>query len=124
LSSNSSDNIREFLRRHQLDDFDLVCTASNVFGKAKPLRKLVRRAHWSAADVFYIGDEVRDVLAARDAGVRSVAVTWGYSARAALVSAEPEFLVDTPEELIDMLRRAAKAPRQAGATTPAAERGS
>lgn len=124
LSSNSSDNIREFLRRHRMEDFALVCTASNVFGKAKPLRKLVRRAHWPAADVFYVGDEVRDVRAAREAGVRSVAVTWGYSARRTLADEHPEFLVDTPEELVEMLGGASHGPSEVGVNAHPRESGS
>jgi phosphoglycolate phosphatase len=49
---------------------------------------------------FYIGDTAGDIREARAAGVRSVAVTWGWHSRERLVAAGPDFLVDTPEELL------------------------
>jgi len=41
-----------------------------------------------------------DVKAARKAGCACAAVTWGYSNRTALEKERPDFLVDTPEQLL------------------------
>jgi phosphoglycolate phosphatase len=49
---------------------------------------------------FYIGDTAGDIVEARAAGVKSVAVTWGWHSRERLIAAHPDFLVDTPEELL------------------------
>lgn len=103
LSSNSSDNIRQFLARHGMQEFELLSGGSSLFGKGPQLRKLIRHANLPDSEVFYVGDEVRDIVAAAEAGVRSVAVTWGYSDREALVAQRPDFLVDTPDELVRVL---------------------
>jgi phosphoglycolate phosphatase len=52
--------------------------------------------------VFYVGDEVRDVLAASEAGVRSVAVSWGYNDRSVLEAARPDFVLDVPNQIIEL----------------------
>ncbi len=49
---------------------------------------------------FYIGDTAGDIVEARAAGVRSVAVTWGWHNRERLAAVHPDFLVDTPEGLL------------------------
>jgi phosphoglycolate phosphatase len=49
-----------------------------------------------------IGDEVRDIAAARKAGIAIAAVTWGYNSRAALERAHPDYLVTRPAELLQL----------------------
>lgn len=47
----------------------------------------------------YVGDATVDILAAKAAGMSSVAVTWGAGERAALEATEPDVVVDTIGEL-------------------------
>jgi len=49
---------------------------------------------------YYVGDTAGDVREGRAAGVRTVAVTWGWHSREKLAAAGPEFLVDNPVELL------------------------
>lgn len=51
----------------------------------------------------YVGDAVVDILAARAAGMSSVAVTWGAGRREALAAARPSHLVDTVTALSELL---------------------
>jgi phosphoglycolate phosphatase len=51
---------------------------------------------------FYIGDTKGDMLEGHEAGVKTVAVTWGWHDQARLESANPDYVVHTPEELADM----------------------
>jgi phosphoglycolate phosphatase len=46
-----------------------------------------------------VGDSEVDIDTARDAGLISVAVTWGLRRRAVLEAARPDYLVDTPAAL-------------------------
>ena len=103
VSSNSEVNIRQLLVRHDIDRFDLFSCGASMFGKASRLRKLTKRAELSGSRFFYIGDETRDVMAARDAGIASIAVTWGYAAASALAEQHPSHLIDTPSDLIPIL---------------------
>lgn len=50
-----------------------------------------------------IGDSTMDIETARRAGMRAVAVSWGYHDRASLVAASPDALIDSPAELLGLL---------------------
>jgi phosphoglycolate phosphatase len=52
-----------------------------------------------ASSSWFIGDRAVDVLAARANGLRSVAVLWGYGTREELESAQPELILEFPQEL-------------------------
>lgn len=45
-----------------------------------------------------VGDTVPDIEAGRAAGMRTVAVTWGYGAPAELASAAPDRIWNAPLE--------------------------
>lgn len=103
LSSNTAPNVRAFFARHGFAPPAILSTGVSIFGKAGRLKSVMQRHRLKAADVVYVGDEVRDIEACRAAGVRSVAVSWGYGERNALLAAGPDGLVDVPEELVAML---------------------
>ncbi len=65
----------------------------------EPLLLALQRLGVRATDCVYIGDAVVDVLAAKAAGMASIAVTWGAGERADLVAAGPLAVVDTMAEL-------------------------
>jgi phosphoglycolate phosphatase len=100
LSSNTEANVRAFFAHHGCAQPSILSTGVSMFGKASRLRKVLARHALSAAQVAYVGDEVRDMEASKTAGVRSIAVSWGYGEREALRLAGPDALVDAPEELL------------------------
>jgi phosphoglycolate phosphatase-like HAD superfamily hydrolase len=100
VTSNARENVRAFLSRHQLTGFETLSCGASLFGKASRIRGVLEQLAVSHESAFYVGDEPRDIVAARKVGVRTVAVTWGYGAREALAAQEPDILVDTPDELL------------------------
>ncbi len=75
---------------------------SNLFGKARAIKKALREHSLETADVLYVGDEVRDVEACQLSGVKIIAVTWGLNSKEALEQAGAE-TVDTREALLTRL---------------------
>ena len=55
------------------------------------------------ASAIAIGDEVRDIEAARAVGLACGAVTWGYAAREALIALEPDLLIERMEDIAPAL---------------------
>jgi len=105
MSTNSASNIRKFLRGRQLDEYFVkVHGGIGVFGKARALKKIMEHDRLDPSNVYYVGDEIRDVEAAKKAGVHSVAVTWGYNNETLLATHEPFALVSTPAQLRDVFR--------------------
>jgi phosphoglycolate phosphatase len=103
LSSNTEENIWHFLENHGLAEyFDSINTATNIFGKARHITKLINSLNINPANVYYIGDEVRDMYAAKSAGVKAVGVTWGLNDRAILEKQTPAYVIDHPNELLEI----------------------
>jgi phosphoglycolate phosphatase-like HAD superfamily hydrolase len=101
MSSNSLRNIQKFLRRHDLAyEFINVYGSAGLLSKARVLKKVVKQNRLDKNDTWYIGDEVRDVVAAQHAGVRVIAVTWGYNTAEILQEHRPTKLVRTPGQII------------------------
>jgi phosphoglycolate phosphatase len=95
LSSNSKKNIEIFLKNNNLDKyFDFIQSNSNLFGKAETLKKL--------KPDFYIGDEVRDIEAAKKVGIKSIAVSWGFAGKNLLKKYKPDYLISDPKALLSM----------------------
>lgn len=100
VTSNETETVYAFLQHHQMDLFDFVYSESHLFGKGRVLKHLLQSYSLNASQVTYVGDEVRDIEAARESGVRSVAVTWGFNTEAVLQSHAPDAVVHAPEELL------------------------
>ena len=56
-------------------------------------------------EVVYVGDEVRDIKAAKRAGMKIIAASWGYNEREALEKYKPDLIVDRPVELIEVVEK-------------------
>ncbi|MBX6375652.1 MAG: HAD hydrolase-like protein [Acetobacteraceae bacterium] len=81
---------------------DYACGAA-LFGKARRMRALLARHGVAPGEAIAIGDELRDIEAARRAGLRAGAVTWGYAAPDALSAAAPDLLFASLDEITDAL---------------------
>jgi phosphoglycolate phosphatase len=56
----------------------------------------------SPDDTYFIGDSEVDVLTGKNAGMLSVACSWGYRDRELLKGSAPDALLDAPAELLDL----------------------
>lgn len=101
VSTNSPQNIDAFLTKYQLRQFFVEIYGDvGLFGKRRTLRRILRQQSLSARDCFYIGDETRDVKAGNRAGIRTIAVGWGYTGEKAFEVVKPYLLIRQPAELM------------------------
>jgi phosphoglycolate phosphatase len=100
LSSNSTQNIRPFLKRNGMNtEFLKVYGGSSVFGKTRVLRRALKRDQLNRGDTYYVGDEVRDIEASHHVGISVISVPWGYNNERILREHEPDFLVSKPADI-------------------------
>jgi phosphoglycolate phosphatase len=99
VTSNEVTNVKKFLLKHNIDYFDFIYSDSSLFGKGKIIRKVLKKYQLQAENVVYVGDEVRDIEAAKEGGIRVVAVTWGFNAKKVLSQHSPDYLIDKPSQL-------------------------
>lgn len=58
------------------------------------------------SEAVYVGDGETDMLTAKNCGMPVVAVTWGFRDESVLAAFEPEFTINKPSEIFDVLREA------------------
>ena len=68
-----------------------------------PQSLLSDRQPFAPEDVAYVGDSNVDMQTGLNAGVRTIGVTWGFRDRAELEAFQPFAVVDTVQELQDLL---------------------
>lgn len=103
LTSNAVENVEVFLESHGIRGlFDFILSTSKLTGKSRYLGAVRKKYGLSAEEVLYVGDEVRDIKAAKKAGVASAGVTWGFNSREKLAAEEPEYLIEAPAELLGL----------------------
>jgi phosphoglycolate phosphatase len=103
VSSNSAANVRRILGPEAAALVEHYACGAALFGKAAKFRTLVRRARVKPYETLCIGDETRDIEAAREAGLASGAVAWGYARREALAARGPTWLFETPDDVATRL---------------------
>ncbi len=90
---------------------DIFCS---VLGEVETLNRkpspdgvnyLLGEMDLSCDECIYVGDSQVDIKTARNANMRCVSVTWGFVSRETLIENQPEFLVDHPREIIDLIER-------------------
>ncbi len=104
VTSNVQTVVDRFLAQNDLtDNMAFSHASSNVFGKHRELRKILRQYSLNPQDVWYIGDEIRDIKAARKAGIKIASVVWGLNTQQALARYQPDRILHKPEELLTLI---------------------
>jgi len=101
LSSNSVENIEKVLEKENINIIRYVYSSKRLFGKATVLKKILKEQGMERKDTIYIGDEVRDVEAAKKANILSGAVTWGLNGKEILENSNPDYIFEVPEDIIN-----------------------
>lgn len=103
LTSNSIKNVQSFLKLHKFPEFDFIFSSMQIWNKSKILKRVLHNHKLLPQTVFYVGDETRDIEAVREAGIRSIAVTWGYNSEKILLTYSPDYLVSKPQGIIAII---------------------
>lgn len=102
-TSNSEANVRAVLGSELQRTVSHFACGIALFGKARKLRQIIRSVGVQAGDAILVGDELRDLEAARSAGIPFAAVSWGYTEPDALRRAGPDRFVTNIEDLAPIL---------------------
>ncbi len=101
ISSNSSFAIRLMLAKFGFDPyFDDVLGADFNFSKIEKILYAMGYYGTNGGHTFYVCDTAGDIREAREAGVKAVAVTWGWHPRERLERARPDAMIEQPEDLL------------------------
>ncbi|MBD2625153.1 HAD-IA family hydrolase [Trichormus variabilis] len=105
ITSNSQENVTEFLNCHDLGYlFEFIHSGVTIFGKTTIINNVLRQRQIKPQSVIYVGDETRDIEASKKANIKVIAVTWGFNSAEALLKQKPDFLIDHPSELLEIIK--------------------
>lgn len=93
--------IEETLRRLFAEDGESDATGSDVTKDCSPNAKTAGAPRYD--DLLMIGDRKFDVEGAHAHGIRCVGVAYGYALPGELKRAQADFIVDSPDELLELL---------------------
>lgn len=104
ITSNAQDNVLAFLAKHQLDSiFDFIDSGTTIFGKHRIINYVLKKYQIEPNQLVYVGDETRDIRAAKKSKVIAIAVSWGFNSAEILAQYKPDYLVAKPVEILDII---------------------
>lgn len=104
ITSNSVENVSLFLNKHKMNYFNHIYSDKSLFGKHIVISKFLKKYQVKHEDSIYVGDEIRDIEAARKAQIKIIAVSWGFNSEDALIRYSPDYLVSQPQQISDILK--------------------
>ena len=104
VSGNAKHVISAKLAAHGLaEKITCIFGALESGNKAEKIRNACRHFGVDAGLACMIGDSVSDIRYAKRAGVQSIAATWGWQSRDRLIKENPDFVVNSVQELAVLL---------------------
>ncbi len=103
-TSNSTKNVKLFLKNNNLDTFDFIYSSIDYFHKNRIIERAIKKYGMEKENVIYVGDEIRDIKAAMEAGIKVASVTWGYNFENVLSKYKPDFIINRPEDLLNLFK--------------------
>jgi len=101
ISSNISRVIRVILSKYHFNGcFKDVLGADSGYSKKEKILQAISSVQMEKERTYYVGDTIGDIKEACLAGVKTIAVTWGWHDKKRLEIANPDYLIETPFDLL------------------------
>jgi HAD superfamily hydrolase (TIGR01509 family) len=98
LSSDSPETLFPEMKRFDLENiFSEVVV--KIHDKSEVVQELIKRNNFKPEETVFIGDSNHEIEAGKEAGTKTIAVTWGFCTEEKLKSNKPDFLVHNIKEL-------------------------
>lgn len=100
VTSNSHHNVRRVLGADLCDLFAHYGCGASLLGKRPKLRAVLRACDLRPDQAIYVGDEIRDLQAARAERIDFGAVGWGYTLPHGFHTHGPQWVFATAQDLV------------------------
>lgn len=106
VSSTQSSIIAEYTEYHGIRKYFLEILGNDVHpSKIEKFKMMMAKYAVSPMDCLYVTDTLGDIREAREAGIESIAVLWGYHPKETLEIGKPLAIVSNPSEITEAARR-------------------
>jgi phosphoglycolate phosphatase len=103
VSANGEDTIRTVLGERNEPLIEGVAAGVSLFGKRNKLIKMAKLTGVARSETVVIGDELRDLDAARAAGMAFGAVSWGATRADAMAARGADLVFETMDHIVPAL---------------------
>ena len=104
VTGNSKNVVGKFLKTYGLKEkFRIMLCSEDQGNRVDKINKIQELMSSPYGEAYMIGDAVSDIRSARKAGVKSVAVAWGHQSQQKLADEHPDYLVESPEDLLSLI---------------------
>ncbi len=105
ITSSSADLVRGYLMEHGLSEsVSSICGGEAGRSKKQSILVNIEKFSVTLQKTCMIGDAVSDIRQGKAAGVMTIGVSWGFHAGELLLRENPDYLANSPEELLAILR--------------------
>jgi phosphoglycolate phosphatase len=109
VTGNTTPTVEEFLKENDLREcIRLIIGVEQKGSRPEKIKRALRELRQDEELPYMVGDAVSDIRAARETSVKSIAVGWGHQSPSRLMTANPDYLVDSPQELLGLLKKIQK----------------
>jgi phosphoglycolate phosphatase len=103
ISSNDTPTIQEALCLYNFNGiFQEILGSDFMFSKKEKILYAAKKYSAAPDNIYYIGDTTGDIKEGREAGIKTVGVTWGWHSKEKMAAVKPDYLFDTPQELLQL----------------------
>jgi phosphoglycolate phosphatase-like HAD superfamily hydrolase len=102
VSSDNTKNLLAEIKEYGLENiFDEIIT--DVHDKSEGVGELIKKYNFNLEEAVFIGDSNHEVEVGKHFGIKTIAVTWGFSTEEKLASTNPDYLIREVKELENIL---------------------
>ncbi|WP_114767326.1 phosphoglycolate phosphatase [Vibrio rhodolitus] len=107
VTNKPSKFVPDVLAQHNIADFFSDVLGGDAFPERKPnpvaLNCLMEKHGCTPSEMLMVGDSKNDILAAKNAGCRSFALTYGYNHGEPISASKPDFVADNIAQLLEVI---------------------
>ena len=102
VSSDFPDTLLPEVKDWGLEDvFNKIVTG--VDDKLETVQKIIQDNNLNLQNTFFVGDSNHEIDVAKKVGIKSVAVTWGFTSERKLRDGNPDYVAHNPLELTSVI---------------------
>ncbi|MCD4705981.1 HAD hydrolase-like protein [bacterium] len=98
VTSNSTETVKNYISEHNINGVKDVNGVEDGISKSKKI--LLIKKKYPKSKIYYVGDTKGDIAEGKEAGVKTVGVTWGYHNKEKISQAKPDFIVSLQKDLL------------------------
>lgn len=103
ISITSEELVKMLLDKFGLADcFDFILSSAGA-SKTEMLRRAIRSNGYKINKSYFIADTFNDICYGKKAGLKTIAVLWGFHAKELLLKSRPDFILKNYKEIFSII---------------------